>query len=273
MALAVGRRCSLCTPSTWGSGHGHCSGGSRGHWGSTRPGCLRAGPLSLTEVAAGLLSIGFIKVGFWAKGDDKLWLGEWELPPELRGCSVQADPQGSGCCCSMGLADLSSIPKITLHLCRMVQRVPVAFLRDLPASLEYTAQTIGVWFVLWIIHCKAPVFPTCWRGCWLISSPGWPGHGGVSEMSLSIWCLSQDSCSMEQRAAWECCQLHSLLPALFSCFSECKGSASTSKNAKVLLLFDQDSPGHLPGMSAWENSKPTGPSQWNGEALWITGGF
>lgn len=40
------------------------------------------------------------------------------------------------------------------------------------------------------------------------------------------------------------------------------------------LLFDQDSPGHLPGMSAWENSKhqPTETSQWNGEAFWIAGG-
>lgn len=38
VALAPGGRRSLCTPSTWGSGHGHCSGGSRGHWGSARPG-------------------------------------------------------------------------------------------------------------------------------------------------------------------------------------------------------------------------------------------
>lgn len=93
--------------------------------------------------------------------------------------------------------------------------------------------------------------------------------------ALFIRCLGQEAWSMEQRAAWECCQLHSLLPVLFSCVPEHKGSVPTSGNAKALLLFDQDSPGHLPGMSAWENSKhqPTEINQWNGEAFWITGGF
>lgn len=37
----------------------------------------------------------------------------------------------------MGLADPSSIPKFTLHQCKMVPRVPVASLMDLPGSLEY----------------------------------------------------------------------------------------------------------------------------------------
>lgn len=85
-------------------------------------------PLSLTEVAAELFSRRIRYGGFWAKGDE-LRLGEREFPPEPRGCSVQADPRG--CCCSMGLADPSSIPKITLHPCRMVPRV---LLMELPGS-------------------------------------------------------------------------------------------------------------------------------------------
>lgn len=115
------------------------------------------------------------------------------------------------------------------------------------------AQNIGVCFVLWIFQCKAPVFPTRWRGCWLIS-PGWRmarvARTWWSLRDVTLHLVSQEAWSMEQRAVWECCQLLSLLPALFNCVPKSKGSAPTSRNAKALLLFDQDSPGHLSGMSA-----------------------
>lgn len=98
---------------------------------------------------------------------------------------MQADPQGSGVLLQHGVADPSSIPKMTLHPCRIVPSVPVASLTDLLGPQNMPAQNIGVWFVLWIFQCKAPAFPTCWRGCWLISSPGW----GVTSVARMQWGL------------------------------------------------------------------------------------
>lgn len=135
------------------------------HW-------LPLGPPSLTEVAAELLSLRIHHGGILGKMG-RAAVGRVGVSSSPVAAPCRRIHKDQGCCCSVGLPDPSSISKITLHRCRMVPRMPVASLTHLLRPPEYASTNIGVWFVLRIFQCKAPAFPTCWRGCGLISSPGW----------------------------------------------------------------------------------------------------